>query len=234
MISAVAVVFKTMGLQSVPKPASCFFCSRQDSLKWCSTSLSPTVILKRAVKSPSAMGKWSPSSITYLLSVIHTLKSSLWLMNLWFMMYPLTDSSAWCSIFWNPVWVFSLLLPRILFLKNSVPVFPFFNSYLCYHANKSLPQLNCVIILLGWMQGLPNLAQRTKLFLTHDGIYTRVSYKGAITLGNLNPWKTHFSTHHADFWCPFSSSFCSPLQTFQDSLYSLGKWSNLSLPFTFV
>lgn len=126
MISAVAVVFKTMGLQSVPKPASCFFCSRQDSLKWCSTSLSPTVILKRAVKSPSTTGKWCPSSITYLLSVIHTLKSSLWLMNLWFMMYPLTDSSAWCSIFWNPVWVFSLLLPHILFLKNGI-LFRFFH-----------------------------------------------------------------------------------------------------------
>lgn len=134
MISAVSVIFKRMGLQSVPNPASCCFCSRQDSLKWHSTSLPPTVILKAALKSSSAMGKWSPSSSTYLLSVRHTLKSSLWFMS------PFTDSPGWCSIFWNPVWVFSLLLPHPLFLKTAFcSGFPSFNSHLCYHAKKVCP-----------------------------------------------------------------------------------------------
>lgn len=82
-----------IGLQSVSKPASCCFCRRQENLKWHSTSLPHTVILKAALKSPSTMGKWSPSSTTYLLSVIHASKSRLWLMSL------LTDSSGWCSIF---------------------------------------------------------------------------------------------------------------------------------------
>lgn len=50
-------------------------------------------------------------------------------------------------------------------------------------------QKSALVILgdrsVGLNAGHPNLAERTRLLLMHDGIYTRVSYKSVITRGNV-------------------------------------------------
>lgn len=82
---------------------------------------------------------------------------------------------------------------------------------------------------VGLNAGHPNLAERTRLLLTHDGIYTTVSYKSVITRGNVPAYP-----HTIQILMPLLLKYVRTTANISGLFLQPGKWRNASLPFAFV